>query len=105
MLGGDRKLEENHRRIMDSMAKGIRSVDTDHLITFHPPGAQDSTDFLKAADFIDFHTAQTSHSVDRCYEIEKVMKKMLKMGVDQLTTDNPLEAREVMKKIKIAELK
>ena len=36
---------------------------------------------------------------------EKVMKKMLKMGVDQLTTDNPLEAREVMKKIKIAELK
>jgi len=76
MLGGDRKLEENHRRIMDSMAKGIRSVDTDHLITFHPPGAQDSTDFLQDADYIDFHTAQTSHSVDRCYEIEQVMKKM-----------------------------
>ena len=76
MLGGDRKLEENHRRVIDSMAKGIRSVDSDHLITFHPPGAQDSTDFLKDADYIDFHTAQTSHSVDRCYEIGKVMKKM-----------------------------
>lgn len=36
---------------------------------------------------------------------EKDMEKMLQMGVDQLTTDNPLEAREVMKKIKIAELK
>jgi glycerophosphoryl diester phosphodiesterase len=36
---------------------------------------------------------------------EKIMKKMLRMGVDQLTTDNPLKAREVMSNIKIAELK
>lgn len=36
---------------------------------------------------------------------EKAMKKMLRMGVDQLTTDNPLEAREVMKNLKITELK
>lgn len=76
MLGGDRKLEEEHRRIIDSMARGIRSVDTKHLITFHPPGAQDSTDFLRDADYIDFHTAQTGHTVDRCYQIEKVMEKM-----------------------------
>ncbi len=76
MLGGDRKLEESHRKIIDAMATGIRSVDTDHLITFHPPGAQDSTDFLQDAEYIDFHTAQTSHSIDRCYEIHKVMEKM-----------------------------
>lgn len=76
MLGGDRKLEASHRRIMDAMAAGIRSVDTGHLITFHPPGAQDSTDFLADAAYMDFHTAQTSHSIDRCYEIHKVMQKM-----------------------------
>lgn len=76
MLGGDRKLEESHRKIIDAMAEGIRSVDTDHLITFHPPGAQDSTDFLGDAEYIDFHTAQTSHATDRCYEIRKVMEKM-----------------------------
>lgn len=76
MLGGDRKLEEQHRKIIDVMAAGIRSVDTNHLITFHPPGAQDSTDFLCDAEYIDFHTAQTSHSIDRCYEIHKVMEKM-----------------------------
>ena len=35
---------------------------------------------------------------------EKDMVKMFKMGVDQLTTDNPLEARELMKKMKIKEL-
>ena len=76
MLGGDRKLEESHRKIMDAMAAGIRSVDTAHLITFHPPGAQDSTDFLADAAYMDFHTAQTSHSIDCCYQIDKVMKKM-----------------------------
>ena len=35
---------------------------------------------------------------------EKDMANMFKMGVDQLTTDNPLEARELMKKMKIKEL-
>lgn len=34
---------------------------------------------------------------------EADMRKMLKMGVDQLTTDNPLEAREVMKSMKVRE--
>jgi glycerophosphoryl diester phosphodiesterase len=36
---------------------------------------------------------------------EKTMKKMFRMGVDQLTTDNPLEARDLLNKMKIAELK
>lgn len=36
---------------------------------------------------------------------EKEMKKMFRKGVDQLTTDNPLEAREVLEKLKIVELK
>lgn len=76
MLGGDRKLEADHRRIIDAMAAGIRLVDKHHLITFHPPGAQDSTDFLLDAKYIDFHTAQTGHTTDRCYQIEEVMQKM-----------------------------
>lgn len=76
MLGGDRKLEESHRKIIDAMAAGIRSADKHHLITFHPPGAQDSTDFLADAEYIDFHTAQTGHSVDCCYRIEEIMEKM-----------------------------
>lgn len=36
---------------------------------------------------------------------EKDMKKMLKMGVDMLTTDNPLEARGLMKDSRITELR
>ena len=33
------------------------------------------------------------------------MRRMLKLGVDQLTTDNPLETREIMKEMKITELR
>lgn len=33
------------------------------------------------------------------------MKRMLKLGVDQLTTDNPLEARALMQTMKMTELK
>jgi len=76
MLGGDRTLEPPHRKIIDAMAAGIRSVDSVHLITFHPPGAQDSTDFLADAEYISFHTAQTSHATDQCYGIPEVMRKM-----------------------------
>ena len=36
---------------------------------------------------------------------EDVMVEMLRMGVDQITTDNPLTAREVMKKEGIQELR
>ncbi|MBQ8811237.1 MAG: glycerophosphodiester phosphodiesterase [Bacteroidales bacterium] len=36
---------------------------------------------------------------------EKEMKKMFRMGVDQLTTDNPLTAREVLEKIGYTELR
>ena len=36
---------------------------------------------------------------------ESSMKEMFLMGVDQLTTDNPLEARAVLKNIGYEELK
>ncbi len=76
MLGGDRPLESEHRRMMDAMAKGILEADSNHLITFHPAGCRNSTEFLNDADYIDFHTAQTGHSVEQCYESDNIMLKM-----------------------------
>ena len=35
---------------------------------------------------------------------EPAMRRMLMLGVDQLTTDNPIEARELMKTMKVSEL-
>ncbi len=76
MLGGDRPLEAEHRSIVDAMAKGIREMDKHHLITFHPPGAQNSTNFLKDAPYLDFHAAQTGHGIEQCYASGVVMKSM-----------------------------
>ncbi|MBE5803526.1 MAG: DUF4038 domain-containing protein [Clostridiales bacterium] len=76
MLGGDRVLEPQHRAIIDAMARGIREADPHHLITFHPPGASTSAIQLSDADYIDFHTAQTGHSVDQCYETDRIMLEM-----------------------------
>ena len=76
MLGGDRPLEPKHRAVMDAMARGIREMDESHLITFHPPGGRDSTDFLGDAPYIDFHTSQTGHDVAQCYRSDEIMAKM-----------------------------
>ncbi len=76
MLGGDRPLEEKHRKIIDAMAKGIREVDPNHLITFHPNGATDSTMYVGDAEYIDFHTSQTGHGIEHCYRSEEIMLKM-----------------------------
>lgn len=76
MLGGDRPLEKEHRGIVDAMARGIKESGDNHLITFHPCGARDSTDFVLDADYIDFHTSQTGHGTELCYESYSVMEKM-----------------------------
>lgn len=88
MLGGDRPLETpEHRAIVDSMAEGIRQADTHSLITFHPPGCATSADFLADADYIDFHTSQTGHSTDQCYESDRVMAKMRAFGKPYLDSE------------------
>lgn len=77
MLGGDRPLTHPcHRKTIDLMAQGIRSTGDTHLITFHPCGCQNSTDWLTDADYIDFHTSQTGHSVDQCYRSDEIMLYM-----------------------------
>lgn len=76
MLGGDRPLEEVHKKIILQMAKGIRSVDTEHLITFHPSGGHNSTECVLDNPYIDFHTAQTGHGIEQCYQSDTVLLDM-----------------------------
>lgn len=76
MLGGDRPLEACHRRIIDAMAKGIKDAGDTHLMTFHPTGSHQSTEYVGDADYIDFHTAQTGHDTQQCYASDQIMLKM-----------------------------
>ena len=56
----------------------------------------------------DWHGQARSHKMSiNAWTVNNVedMKKMLDLGIDQLTTDYPLEARDLMKQMKIKELK
>ena len=65
ILGGDRPLEnKEHEKIIDEMARGIREVDQNHLITFHPSGAHSSVEFVADKDYIDFHMIQSGHALE-----------------------------------------
>lgn len=62
--GGDRPGGGANRPIWEALARGIKSVDPDHLMTFHPPGGGDgrsSSEWFHDADWLDFHLAQSGH--------------------------------------------
>jgi len=62
ILGGDRPLEnENHFEIIRAIALGIREVDKNHLISFHPVGGKKATDFLDDR-WLDIDMYQSGHS-------------------------------------------
>ena len=65
ILGGDRPLEtKQHLDIISSMAEGIRKVDQEHLITFHPMGDASSADCVLSQPYVDFHTVQSGHGLN-----------------------------------------
>ncbi|MBN1558786.1 glycoside hydrolase family 140 protein [candidate division KSB1 bacterium] len=63
ILGGDHNIHtEGERAIVEAMALGLKSGDDgEHLITFHPRGPGLSSDYLHAADWLDFNMIQSSH--------------------------------------------
>ncbi len=76
MLGGDREIFGEHRVIIDRMAQGIKDAGDKHLMTFHPTGCHQSTEYVGDAPYIDFHTAQTGHDIQQCYRSDEIMLKM-----------------------------
>ena len=66
---------EEQESVTDAMAAGIRSRDTEHLMTFHPCGASCSTDFLRDKSYIDFNCCQSGHGLEG-YESWKFIRKM-----------------------------
>ena len=72
ILGGDRPVEnEEQESVIDAMAAGIRSRDTEHLMTFHPCGASCSTHFLRDKSYIDFNCCQSGHGLEG-YELSLI---------------------------------
>lgn len=62
MNGGDRSAEGENYAIWDALARGIKSEDKHHLMTFHPQGERSSSEWFHQSDWCDFNICQTSHS-------------------------------------------
>ncbi|MEZ5039758.1 MAG: glycoside hydrolase family 140 protein [Saprospiraceae bacterium] len=63
ILGGDHNIHtEAERRIIESMAEGLRKGDNgQHLITYHPRGPGLSSDYFHKSEWLDFNMYQSSH--------------------------------------------
>ena len=60
IIGGD--IQGNIKtEVWDTLARTIRSIDSDHLMTFHPRGRTCSSQFFPDAEWIDFHMFQSGH--------------------------------------------
>jgi hypothetical protein len=66
IIGGDRQGGGANFEVWNAMATGIKSVDKNHLMTFHPSGGSSSSQWFQNEDWLDFNMMQTGHS-ERSY--------------------------------------
>jgi|WetSurMetagenome_2_1015567.scaffolds.fasta_scaffold05887_4 hypothetical protein len=59
--GGDREGGGDNFPIWNAIAQGIKSVDKNHLMTFHPMGENSSSAWFHNSSWLDFNMAQTGH--------------------------------------------
>ncbi len=78
ILGGDRVPEEdNQRKIIQAMAKGIRNKDLRHLISYHPIGWELASDHFNE-EWLDFDMFQSGHDLTgKDYEYVRKSRKNL----------------------------
>ena len=68
--GGDRSGGDGNFDVWNALANGIKSVDKNHLMTFHPWGGTSSSKWFQSADWLDFNMMQTGHG-ERSYAAYK----------------------------------
>ena len=64
--GGDRSGGGANTEIWNALANGIKSVNQNHLMTFHPMGGNSSSKWFHAQNWLDFNMMQTGHG-ERSY--------------------------------------
>lgn len=60
IMGGDIQ-GDVHPEVWESLATTIKSIDKNHLMTYHPRGRYTSAKWWSQAKWIDFHTFQSGH--------------------------------------------
>lgn len=63
--GGDRSGAGSNFAVWDALGRGIKSIDPNHLMTFHPPGGggygYSSSRWFHHCDWLDFNMIQSGH--------------------------------------------
>lgn len=80
--GGDRSGGDGNEEVWQALANGIKSVDKNHLMTFHPWGGNSSSKYFHNEKWLDFNMMQTGHC-DRSYD---PYIRILKADYDLLPT-------------------
>ena len=73
IVGGDRAGGGDYYAKWDALARGIKSVDKSHLMTFHPNSPHSSSEWFHNADWLDFNMSQTGHRDRTSATIRKVL--------------------------------
>ncbi|HET6559001.1 MAG TPA: glycoside hydrolase family 140 protein [Prolixibacteraceae bacterium] len=68
--GGDRQGGDANFEVWNALANGIKSVDKNHLMTFHPWGGTSSSNWFHSQNWLDFNMFQTGHG-ERSYAAYK----------------------------------
>jgi hypothetical protein len=68
--GGDRDGGGDNKPVWEAIGNGIKSVDKNHLMTFHPWGERSSSEWFQNSIWLDFNMCQTGHG-QRSYAIYK----------------------------------
>jgi hypothetical protein len=68
--GGDKRLKPGDAETWEAIARGIKTYDTNHLMSYHPMGGQTSYDAFPYCDWLDFDMMQSGHD-QRSYHIYK----------------------------------
>jgi len=68
--GGDRQGGGANFAVWDVIGKTIKSIDKNHLMTFHPWGGTSSSAWFQDCEWLDFNMMQTGHA-QRSYAIYK----------------------------------
>ena len=91
VIGGDRPIEsETHREINISIARAIKSVDQNHLMTFHPTGGKGSAQNFHNEEWLDFNMRQTGHSLANNGSFEAICSDYQRVPVKPAFDGEPI---------------
>ena len=62
VIGGDRSGGGKNLSIWNALATGIKSIDQNHLMTYHPQGEHSSSYWFHDAPWLDFNMCQSGHA-------------------------------------------